>query len=46
MTDTDKAPGWDAIDLALTAWYPGIKPRHVGSPIPTTTPNGRDGASN
>ncbi|MBN6039972.1 suppressor of fused domain protein [Amycolatopsis sp. 195334CR] len=30
MTDTDEAPGWDAIDLALNAWYEGITPHHVG----------------
>jgi hypothetical protein len=24
------APGWDAIDAALRALYPGVEPRHVG----------------
>jgi hypothetical protein len=29
MTEID-APGWDAIDAALSPLYPGVEPRHVG----------------
>ncbi|MCP2324466.1 hypothetical protein HDA40_002973 [Hamadaea flava] len=31
MTDTDLAPGWDAIDAALARLYPGIEPLHYGT---------------
>ena len=30
MTETDDAPGWDAIDAALAQLYPDMEPRHVG----------------
>ncbi|WP_196279472.1 suppressor of fused domain protein [Catellatospora vulcania] len=34
MTDTDEDhPGWHAIDAALSRLYPGVEPRHYGTPI-------------
>ncbi|MGW5481566.1 suppressor of fused domain protein [Streptomyces sp. NPDC004008] len=30
VTQTQEAPGWDAIDAALAPFYPGITPFHVG----------------
>ncbi|WBB65367.1 suppressor of fused domain protein [Micromonospora sp. WMMD812] len=30
VEDEHAAPGWDAIDAALSLLYPGVEPRHVG----------------
>ncbi|VVJ17432.1 Uncharacterised protein [Amycolatopsis camponoti] len=30
VTETEDAPGWDAIDAALAQLYPDVEPRHVG----------------
>lgn len=46
MTDTDEAPGWHAIDAALAALYPGVKPFHVGyMPPPALGGTGLQGCS-
>lgn len=33
-SDTDEAPGWDAIDAAMDRLYPGKAPLHFGSVVP------------
>jgi len=46
VTDTDEAPGWHAIDAALAALYPGVKPFHVGyMPPPALGGTGLQGCS-
>lgn len=41
----DQAPGWDAIDRACEALYPGQEPRHVGFPPPPPMSTNLNGCS-
>lgn len=43
--DVEAAPGWDAIDAALTTLYPGVEPRHVGYHPPAAFSTNLQGCS-
>jgi hypothetical protein len=43
--DEDAAPGWDAIDAALSTLYPGVEPRHVGYALPAALSHNLQGCS-
>ncbi len=34
MSEDNSSPGWDAIDKALDALYPGVEPKHYGTIMP------------
>jgi suppressor of fused protein SUFU len=44
-SDEDAAPGWDALDAAMAALYPGQQPRHVGYALPAALSNNLQGCS-
>jgi hypothetical protein len=46
LTEADiAAPGWDAIDAALSRLYPGVSPRHVGYQPPAAFSHNLQGCS-